>query len=247
MAMIKVEVPFVPFDGAVVTFKAPCDCSKATSLLLTYPTPDGQTETRSYAFMDAHGKNVGGKYELFKSESMVKVILDADTGCAFVQNGDTNDYLEERFRELEEGYDGQVTYGVHRPNSTVYHWLDFYRRGNVLQLVGELNVVEYMLGEGLYGEKTFNLEDADTGFFPVCEYTAIPAVCKLKAADGNIYHMPVHCLFDMQGHITITDIPPMNLFDEGSGLWGDDGYEPANPVTDARVYINITYIRHAKG
>lgn len=92
---IKVEAPFTIFDGAELTFKAPCDCTQATGLKVYYEK-DGETTSTIFEITDAHGESVGGQYELFKSGAMVKVILDVDDSKAFVQNGSTSAYLESK-------------------------------------------------------------------------------------------------------------------------------------------------------
>ncbi len=73
--------------------------------------PDGDTTaSKAFQFADAHGNNVGG-LNLFASNVVVKVILDTDNNLAFVQNADTNAYLESRFDEKAstETYTVEVT------------------------------------------------------------------------------------------------------------------------------------------
>ena len=57
--------------------------------------------SQEFAFADAHGNNVGDIDHLFAENVVVKVILDVTTSMAFVQNADTNAYLEDRFKALE--------------------------------------------------------------------------------------------------------------------------------------------------
>ena len=79
-------------DGKEVVFRSPVDCSLVTGLLVNHA--GGSQE---FAFADAHGNNVGDIDHLFAENAVVKVILDVTTSMAFVQNADTNAYLEGRF------------------------------------------------------------------------------------------------------------------------------------------------------
>jgi lysophospholipase L1-like esterase len=60
----------------------------------------GKTE---FAFADAHGNNVGDIDHLFAENAVVKVILDVTTSMAFVQNADTNAYIERTFVKSVNG------------------------------------------------------------------------------------------------------------------------------------------------
>ena len=84
-------------DGKEVVFRAPVDCSQVTGLIVYY-----NDVSQEFAFADAHGNNVGDIDHLFAENAVVKVILDVATGMAFVQNADTNAYLEGRFKTLED-------------------------------------------------------------------------------------------------------------------------------------------------
>lgn len=79
-------------DGTEVKFRSPVDCSQVTGLVVHY---DGGSQ--EFMFADAHGNNVGDIDHLFAEDVVVKVILDVTTSMAFVQNADTNAYLEGRF------------------------------------------------------------------------------------------------------------------------------------------------------
>ena len=95
MANIKVTIDFPIVNGQPLTFKSPADCSQVTGLVVSYPE-GGENKTKSFQFADAHGNNVGD-IDLFASDVLVKVILDVDASKAYVQNADTNAYLEGRF------------------------------------------------------------------------------------------------------------------------------------------------------
>ena len=95
MANVRVDSPITIFDGQALTFRSPADCSMITGLIVYYPA-EGATLSRVFQFADAHGNNIGD-LDLFAADVVVKVILDTDTDLAFVQNADTNAYLESRF------------------------------------------------------------------------------------------------------------------------------------------------------
>jgi hypothetical protein len=58
----------------------------------------GNPATQEYVFKDAHGNNLAG-VDLFASGSAVSVLLCSDG--AYVQNADTNAYLDKKFKLLE--------------------------------------------------------------------------------------------------------------------------------------------------
>lgn len=88
---IRVDLETPITDGREVVFRSPVDCSQITGLILYY-----NGESKEFAFADAHGNNVGDIDHLFAENVVVKVILDLRTNMAFVQNADTNAYLEQR-------------------------------------------------------------------------------------------------------------------------------------------------------
>ena len=102
MSNIRVDLNCPIKDGTEVVFRSPVDCSQVTGLIVYYPGENGITTSKEFAFADAHGNNVGDIDHLFAENVAVKVILDDTTSMAFVQNADTNAYLEGRFEELEK-------------------------------------------------------------------------------------------------------------------------------------------------
>ena len=94
---IIVDLSTPIFDGAEVKFRSPVDCSQVTGLVVNY-----NGGSQEFMFADENGNNVGDIDHLFAEDVVVKVILDVTTSMAFVQNADTNAYLEGRFTELEE-------------------------------------------------------------------------------------------------------------------------------------------------
>ena len=98
---IRVDLNTPINDGMEVVFRSPVDCSQITGLIVYYKE-NGNTLSKEFAFADANRNNVGDIDHLFAEDAVVKVILDITTAMAFVQNADTNAYLERRFREITE-------------------------------------------------------------------------------------------------------------------------------------------------
>lgn len=93
-------------QGSSIKFKAPVDCSAITKLQVQYNTA-GETTSKVFAFADANGNDIGEVANLFAADAIVKVILDIEAnidgngmGAAFVQNANTNAYLEERLDNI---------------------------------------------------------------------------------------------------------------------------------------------------
>ena len=100
MANIRVNLDYTIFDGATVSFKAPVSCSDVTGIKIYYPSQTGAEESKEFKFADAHANDVSTLDDLFDTGAIVKVILDVTSGKAFVQNADTNAYLERKFADL---------------------------------------------------------------------------------------------------------------------------------------------------
>lgn len=86
---IRIDLDSPVTDGQSLVFKSPGDCSYITGLIIYYP---GGSST-IFDFADAHGNNVGS-LNLFSKNALVKVLLDTKLNRAYVQNADTNAYLE---------------------------------------------------------------------------------------------------------------------------------------------------------
>ena len=84
MPNLRVDLPVgtTICDGKQITFKAPCDCSDITALLI-----DG----RAYQLVDAFGNVVAGGNS-FTANAMVSVIIDTDEYKAFLQNAVANSF-----------------------------------------------------------------------------------------------------------------------------------------------------------
>lgn len=102
MASIKVDVNFTIKDGSEITFKAPCNASEVTGFTVYYPNTNGVKVSRSFLFKDAHGNNLADINNLFVSGVFVKVVLDVTNNSVYIQNADTNAYLEGKFTSLQQ-------------------------------------------------------------------------------------------------------------------------------------------------
>ena len=59
-----------------------------------FPNAVGTNTNQVFIFTDAHGNNLTGVGNLFAKGAIVKVLLNIDEGKAYLQNADTNAYLE---------------------------------------------------------------------------------------------------------------------------------------------------------
>ena len=108
MAYIKVEVGHMIKNGSKVSFKAPCDCNTVAGLKVYFPTENGIRTYQTFLFADAHGNNLTGIGHLFVKGSIVKAILSLDSSRAYLQNADTNKYLEDKFKAKADLENGKV-------------------------------------------------------------------------------------------------------------------------------------------
>lgn len=97
MATIRLDLDGAVIHGQALTFRSPADCSQVDGLIVYYPEGDATT-SKTFEFADAHGNNVGS-IDLFAADVLVKVILDTEKNRAYVQNADTNAYLEAQFAQ----------------------------------------------------------------------------------------------------------------------------------------------------
>lgn len=98
MANIKIELGHPIIDGMPLSFRAPCNCNEITGLKVIYHVGE-DTFFVVFSFADAHGNNLKGLTNLFAAGAMVRVVLDTANAKAFIQNADTNAYLEGKFAE----------------------------------------------------------------------------------------------------------------------------------------------------
>ena len=115
MSNIRVDVDYTIKDGTEIKFRSPVDCSQITGLIVYYPGTNGNTASKVFTLADAHGNNVGDIDHLFAEDVVVKVILDVTKRMAFVQNADTNKYIEDTFLKK----DASVAYIDKNDNETV--------------------------------------------------------------------------------------------------------------------------------
>lgn len=108
--LIRIDLGYTVEDGSEIKFKSPVSASATTGLIAYYPDADGVVVSTEFAFADAHGNNVGAVDHLFAENAVVKVILDLDTNNAFVQNADTNKYLEDRFADIDTDINDAIEY-----------------------------------------------------------------------------------------------------------------------------------------
>lgn len=119
---VRVNLNYPIYDGAEIVFKAPCDASEVTGLIVYYPGDAGVVSSE-FAFADAHANDLYNIDALFKAGAVVKVIIDTDTNMAFVQNAVTNAYLEERFAEKGGSVDLS----------------NYYTKGEIDLLIGDIS------------------------------------------------------------------------------------------------------------
>ena len=99
MANIKIELDYPLEDGMSLTFKAPCDSTAVTGLKVYYPEvteSDSTTVNKTFSFRDAHLNALTTIGNLFVAGATVKVVVDTTNAYAFIQNADTNGYLENK-------------------------------------------------------------------------------------------------------------------------------------------------------
>ncbi len=93
MANIKIELGHPIIDGMPLSFRAPCNCNQVTGIKVEWQDGD-EKHFIVFSFADAHGNNLTGLGNLFSTGAMVRVVLDTTNAKAYIQNADTNAYLE---------------------------------------------------------------------------------------------------------------------------------------------------------
>lgn len=96
MANIRVDLTEPLLNGMDIKFKAPCDCTAITGMVVYAPDNDGNVSSQTFTFKDAHGNALTGLGNLFSKDALVKVMVDTDNSSAYIQNADTNKYLENK-------------------------------------------------------------------------------------------------------------------------------------------------------
>ena len=102
MANINVVVDKPIADGYKLKFRTPCDSTTIEGLEVKYPANNGVgTLIKKFVFKDAHGTELSGVGNLFVSGVMIEVLLDVTHGVAYIQNADTNSYVESVKSEVQ--------------------------------------------------------------------------------------------------------------------------------------------------
>lgn len=142
MAYIKATVSYTIKNGSGVSFKAPCDCSTVDGIKVYFPSEGGVPTSKVFIFTDAHGNNLTGIGHLFRKGAIVKVLLNLDEGRAYIQNADTNQYLEQRFTEVQSAIGGRApaSHGNHVPATETANKARFLRNDNTWQTVTPANI-----------------------------------------------------------------------------------------------------------
>lgn len=95
MANISVVLEKPISDGSKLKFRTPCESTLIEGLEVKTPSKDGiGTVIKKFVFKDAHGAELCGFGNLFVGGVLIEVLLDVTHGVAFIQNADTNSYVE---------------------------------------------------------------------------------------------------------------------------------------------------------
>lgn len=105
MADIRVDIDMVLTDGMDIAFKAPCDCTAISGIKVCY-VKDKELVSQRFVLKDAHGNDLAGIGNLFEEGAYIRVILNTVNGFAYIQNADTNGYIEAKFASIPTVYTG---------------------------------------------------------------------------------------------------------------------------------------------
>lgn len=162
MAKINLTLEHTIVSGETITFEAPCDCTAVDGIRVTYPVvnEDGSLSeaTAEFCFRDAHCNDLAGLGNLFAEGAVVKAVLRTETGCAYIQNGDTNGYLEGRINTLA----GKST--ISAVTLSASGWANSsapYVRSVSLSGVTATSVVELLPGDGVNAAQLIAMQSAN--------------------------------------------------------------------------------------
>ena len=108
MAYIKAKINNPITDGSEIKFRSPLEYSKINGLTVCYTNAEGVETSKDFTFVDAHRNDVTQLSDLFVQNAIVSVILDCTNNLAFIQNADTNAYLEKKFENTEKLIDEKI-------------------------------------------------------------------------------------------------------------------------------------------
>lgn len=154
MANVKVVSERPLFDGMAITFKTPCECSAVEGLTVSY-----HDAPQSFVFRDAHGNDLTGIGNLFEEGTYVQAILDTVNGYAYLQNADTNGYLEHYLPKESKDYPGCFYRIVNGQEQWInppmipykcYATTERYNGKVVWVTVGEFPLTDEDLAEGMF-------------------------------------------------------------------------------------------------
>ena len=117
MARVRVDLTEPLLNGMDIKFKAPSDCTAVTGLIVYAPDNNGGISNQVFTFKDAHGNALTGLGNLFAKNALVKVMVDTEAGAAYIQNADTNKYLEDKIANA--GTKVTLTDSVSTTSSTI--------------------------------------------------------------------------------------------------------------------------------
>lgn len=211
---IRVDLNTAIYDGMEVVFKAPCDYAEVVGLTLYYPAGAG-TASHNFAFADAHANDLAHLDVLFAKDAVVKVILDLSTNKAFVQNADTNAYLEGRFASLPIAIVDKLCPTFTASGSVVTcEPVEGYPL-EVVSLVNPNLITEDITGESGYGpwgyDEEFGSPAYCAGEFPAGTYTIYCEVVDLVA------NTPVSISVNFNGGFARVDSKKPMTFAHGGG------------------------------
>lgn len=220
MANIKVTVDCPVYDGMVLTVKAPCNCTEITGLVVYYEsvTEDtSETTSQVFTFRDAHGYTLSSTGNLFMKNSYLRVILDTTNGYAFIQNADTNEYLERKLSAILRGSSSSATVRTSQNGGVYLDGKIYYAyKGNVAHIQGDFT---WDCGDYLYaGYQTY--------------YTGLPAP-EVVSKDYTEQDAPLY--FSV----------PATFYDQFDGVW--DGVALVKIENDSEGNVMLSLNNDADG
>ena len=103
MANLRIDLDHPLMDGETVSFKAPCDCTAVTGMIIYYPTDAGEIVNQTFIFKDSHNNALAGLGNLFSADALVSVLVNTTTNVVHILNADTNAYLESKIPTITVG------------------------------------------------------------------------------------------------------------------------------------------------